>query len=125
MYKPSQKLIVQTDTETVEFPEVNIQSVWYGNQRISDLNALITSIERLRESSARERSEHIAQDNKRTRKLVRGVGFSAMFTALVAIGLGSYLVHAENKDMVKIESINNRITAVEASPFNVGDVVCI
>lgn len=107
-----EKLIIETSSEIVEFPDDEIRGVWYGNQKISDLRDLMLKMDSNGEESA-----------KSTRSLVRGFGKACLCFTLVTIGLGSWLIHAENKDQVMLEAIYDRINAVEASPFKTGQVV--
>lgn len=60
-------------------------------------------------------------DAQRTRQIVRKFGYSAMFVALVAIGLGSYLIHSVNKLIP--DKIVERLTLAEVSNFSTGELV--
>ena len=91
---------------------------------VSYASTMLATPSEILESMQNEINELRKHDASRTRHIVRRFGYSAICCALVAIGLGSYLVHAENIDMVKVDAIYNRISAVEASPYNVGDIVC-
>jgi len=121
--KDNTDLIIETEHECLKFPDKEVKSVWWGNQKVSDLSTLVEAIDRIRSSQTKTSSDIVQQDNKRTRKLVRAFGFSSVGLYALAIGLVSYLVHAENIDMMKVDAIYERLSVVESSHYITGEQV--